>query len=215
MGWPTAMDYAATAPFDLFNDTLRGFMNTSVDMLECPDELLAAIKTSTKQQIKTIKAQFAMNEHCKTVTFFCHNGMDSFMSREQFETFYWPSLLECVKTVIECGGTPRLYFEDSYDSKLDIIARDLPANKCIVVATNWNLEKTKELFAGKICIEGCINGVLLEHGTPEQVIADVKRKIDILAPGGGYFMDTDVALDVAKPENLHALFNTAREYIKY
>ena len=104
--------------------------------------------------------------------------------------------------------------EDKFDAKMDIFANELPAGKCIVNIINSDKERTKDLFAGKVCVEGGVDGVLLQHGTKEQVIADVKRNIDILGPGGGYFLDTTVSLDVAKPENLHALFDTAASYLK-
>ncbi|MCI8991919.1 MAG: hypothetical protein HFG80_04185 [Eubacterium sp.] len=215
MGFPSATDAAVSAPFDLFNDVLRGFMNTTMDMVEYPDELLAAIETSTKMQVREIKNTFRRSPFVKTVTFFCHNGFDMFMSREQFQTFYWPGLKKCVEAVIEEGGIPRIFLEDKYDDKMDIIANELPAGKCIVNIINCNRERTKELFAGKICIQGGVDGILLQHGSPEDVVKNVKEAIDILAPGGGYFLDTSVSLDVAKPENLHALFETAQNYIKY
>lgn len=215
MGWPSAVDYAASSPFDLFNDTLRGFLNTTMDMIEYPDELLKALETSTKMQIRTIKAQFAMNPFLKTVCFFIHNGMDMFMSVEQYKTFYWPGLKACIEAVIEMGGTPHIYLEDKYDDKMDIFVNELPPKKCIFTLINCDLKAAKEKFADKICISGGVNGALLQYGTKEQVIADVKNAIDILAPGGGYFLNCDVSLDVAKPENLHALFDTARNYMKY
>ncbi len=215
MGWPNGCDTAFSAPFDLFNDTLRGFLNTTMDMIEYPDELLEALKTSTKMQVRAIKKAFATQPFMKTGVFFIHNGMDMFMSREQFKTFFWPGLKECVHTVIECGGIPHIYIEDKYDDKLDIFADELPAGKVIMTLVNCDLEKAKELFAGKICISGGIDGTLLQYGTPEEVTANVKHAIDVLAPGGGYFLNTDMSLDVAKPENLRALFETARNYMKY
>lgn len=215
MGWPNGCDMAFSAPFDLFNDTLRGFLNTTMDMIEYPDELLEALKTSTKMQVRTIKKTFATQPFMKTGVFFIHNGMDMFMSREQFQTFFWPGLKECIIAVIECGGIPHIYLEDKYDDKLDIFASELPAGKCIMTLVNCNLERAKELFTGKICISGGVDGTLLQYGTKDQVIANVKNAIDILAPGGGYFLNTDMSLDVAKPENLHAMFETARSYMKY
>ena len=215
LGWPGAIDYAATAPFDLFNDTLRGFLNTTMDMIEYPDELLAALETSTRQQVKTIRAQFAMNPFLKTVCFFIHNGMDMFMSLEQYKTFYWPGLKACIEAVIELGGIAHVYLEDKYDDKLDLFANELPAGNWIFTLINCDLEKAKEKFAGRICIGGGVDGTLLQYGTREQVVDNVKHAIDILAPGGGYFLNCDVSLDVAKSENLHALFDTARNYRKF
>ncbi|MCD8148591.1 MAG: hypothetical protein LUE92_03290 [Clostridiales bacterium] len=215
MGWPSANDMACSSPFDLFNDSMRGLLNTTMDMIDYPDELLAAIETSTKMQVRYIKNTFITQPYVKTMTFFIHNGMDMFMSREQFQTFYWPGLKTCIETVIEMGGIPQIYLEDKFDDKLDIFADELPAGKCIFTLINCNLEKAKEKFAGKICISGGVDGTLLQYGTKEEVAANVKHAIDILAPGGGYYLNCDVSLDVAKPENLHTLFDTARSYMKY
>ena len=128
---------------------------------------------------------------------------------------YWPGLKACIEAVIECGGVPHIYLEDKYDDKLDIFADELPAGKCIMTLINCNMERAKELFAGKICISGGVDAALLEYGTVDEVVKNVKHSIDILAPGGGYFLNADMSLDNAKPENLHALFETANTYMKY
>ena len=215
MGFPSLCDQAAIAPFDIFNDTLRGFMNTTMDMITCPDALLAAINACTKIQVRAIKNIFKTQPFAKNIVFFLHNGFDMFMSREQFQTFYWPGVKALVDAVIECGGTPNLYVEDCYDNKMDIIVNDLPANKCILTLINCNVEKWKAACQGKICLSGGVNTTLLQFGTPEQVVQNVKETIDLWAPGGGYMLNTDAAIDIAKPENMHALFDTARNYIKY
>ena len=212
MGWPNLCDQGLVAPFDVFNDTLRGFMNTTMDMIEYPDELLAALETCTKIQVRSIKNQFKTQPFMKNVIFFLHNGFDSFMSREQFRTFYWPGLKACVEAVIECGGIPNLYIEDKYDSKMDIIVNDLPANKCILTLINCNVEKWKEACQGRITLSGGVDGTLLSYGTPDQVVRSVKNTLDLWSPGGGYLLNCDVALDKAKPENLHAMFDTVRNY---
>ena len=215
MGWPSACDQAGIAPFDMFNDTLRGFLNTTMDMIEYPDELLAALEACTKICVRSIKNTFATQPFVKNYVFFIHNGFDMFMSREQFQTFYWPGLKACIDAVIECGGTPNIYIEDKYDSKMDIIVNDLPANKCILTLINCDVEKWKAACQGKVALSGGVDGSLLNYGTPEDVVKNVKAAIDMWAPGGGYFLNCDVSLDVAKPENLHALFDTAATYIKY
>lgn len=215
MGWPSMCDQGACAPFDIFNDTLRGFLNTTMDMIECPDELLKALETCTKIQVRSIKNTFATQPFCKNMVFFIHNGFDMFMSREQWQTFYWPGLKACIEAVIECGGTPHVYVEDKYDSKMDIFAKELPAGKCIFTIINCNVEKTKELFQGKIALTGGLDGTILRYGTKEDVIKNVKDTIDLWAPGGGYMMNCDVSLDDAKAENLHVMFDTARNYMKY
>lgn len=78
-GFPTAAEYYGTVPFDMFNDTLRGLINTTMDTMECPDELLRALETATRIQVKNIKDTMA-SRPIKTVAFYVHNGTDEFMS---------------------------------------------------------------------------------------------------------------------------------------
>lgn len=214
-GFPSGADLVTSAPFDIFNDTLRGFLNVSMDMYECPDELLTAVNAATKIQVRYLRNTIK-SRPMGIIGFMLHNGYDMFMSKEQFETFYWPGLKACIDVCIENNVTPWLYVEDSYMSKLDIIERDVPAHKCIMTFTGTNdMAKVKERFAGKYCLKGGVEGTLLQHGTKEQVIQAVKNAIDIYAPGGGFILDCDVTVDVAKEENLKAFFETARNYMKY
>ncbi len=62
---------------------------------------------------------------------------------------------------------------------------------------------------------GC-DPVLLQNGTPAEVTAEVKRRIDDLAPGGGYVFGSvhNIQANVP-PQNIVAMFQTAREYGVY
>jgi len=40
----------------------------------------------------------------------------------------------------------------------------------------------------------------------------VTEVLDRWSVGGGYLLDSNIALDIAKPENLRAMFETARNY---
>jgi uroporphyrinogen-III decarboxylase len=43
----------------------------------------------------------------------------------------------------------------------------------------------------------------------------VKKLIDTVGQDGGYFIAPGAVIDNARPENLHAFIQTAREYGKY
>ena len=49
----------------------------------------------------------------------------------------------------------------------------------------------------------------------DQVVAEVKRRIDVFAPGGGFVLSSCNSMIDVKPENILAMFETAREYGKY
>jgi len=60
---------------------------------------------------------------------------------------------------------------------------------------------------------GCDTQHTLPRGTPEEVAAEVKRLLDIVAPGGGYVFNQvhNIQADVP-PENVVAMLETARSY---
>ena len=209
-GWPNNADLVASVPFDLFNDTLRGMTATFYDILECPELLERAVEKSTRIAVRGLKEAMARQKP-RTVHFYLHNGTDIFMSRNQFLRFYWPGLKAMVECVAEFGGIAKVVTEDKYDAKLDILAT-LPKGHTIIQLVNSDLELAKRTFSGKVCFSGGVDASLLAYGTVEQVIENVKETLDICTPGGGYILDVSAALDLGKPENLRAMFETAREY---
>ena len=80
-----------------------------------------------------------------------------------------------------------------------------------------DLKMLKKDFGADICFWG--GGVDTQHtlpfGTPQEVSDEVKRCIDILAPGGGFVFGTVHNITQGVPlENVIAAFETAREYGK-
>ena len=60
---------------------------------------------------------------------------------------------------------------------------------------------------------GCDTRQILNRGTPEQVKEDVRRNIEILAPGGGFvFNPIHNILPDVPPENIEAMFAALDEY---
>jgi uroporphyrinogen decarboxylase len=53
----------------------------------------------------------------------------------------------------------------------------------------------------------------LNHGTPQEVKDDVRRRLDILAPGGGFVFNTihNILPDVP-PENIVAMYEAVEEF---
>jgi uroporphyrinogen decarboxylase len=54
-----------------------------------------------------------------------------------------------------------------------------------------------------------------QEGTEEDIRAEVQRRIDSLAPGGGYVLSTCNHILGAPPENVVAMFEEARTYGRY
>ena len=147
----------------------------------------------------------------KRVMFWMHKGMDGFMNPEQFEKFYWQPFLKVINALVDMGVTPVIYTEGPYDTRLEQM-EGLPAGKCVVHFEKVDLQRAKDTVGKDCCITASFPIYLLEHGTKQEVVDEVKRQIDICAPGGGFIWDTNASIQVVKRENLEAMYDTVRDY---
>ncbi len=75
----------------------------------------------------------------------------------------------------------------------------------------------KDTFGGRLFFHGCISTAgPVAFGTPADTADDVRRTLEIMAPGGGYCLAPTHALqDNSSTANVVALYETAREYGRY
>ena len=71
--------------------------------------------------------------------------------------------------------------------------------------------RLKREFGARLCFNGAINTQsVLPHGTPEDVRAEVRRRIKDLAPGGGYILSSVHCIQPdVPPENFCAMIDEA------
>ena len=122
------------------------------------------------------------------------------------------SRLPHVKTFLHSCGSIWELLPDLIDAGLDIL------NPVQFTAANMDLVSLKKEFGKELTFWG--GGVdtqsTLNNGTPEQVSDEVKRILDILAPGGGFvFAPVHNIQDDVSPENFWAMWDTLQEYGKY
>ncbi len=211
-GFPAYFGGGCKAPFDILGDTLRGMRGVILDMFRCPDKVIAAC-----ERLVPVALDWALKRPplgTPIVFLPLHKGADGFMSDEQFQTFYWPTLRAVLLGLIEEGIVPFLFAEGRYGSRLEAIM-DLPKGKTVWLFDQTDMVRAKETIGQVACIQGNVPLSLLHAGTIDQVVDYTKNLIDTAGKGGGYILDMGAVADDGRPENLHAMIKTAKEYGVY
>ena len=117
-----------------------------------------------------------------------------------------------VKTFMHSCGAIREILPDLIEAGLDIL------NPVQFTAAGMDLKELKRDFGDVLTFWG--GGVdtqsTLNNGNPQKVADEVKRIIDILAPGGGFvFAPVHNIQDDVPPENFWAMWDTLQKYGKY
>jgi uroporphyrinogen decarboxylase len=81
-------------------------------------------------------------------------------------------------------------------------------------AKGMESEGLKQAFGDQVVFHGAIDQPAQE-GSEEDIRAEVRKRIDALAPGGGYVLSTCNHILGAPPENVVAMFEEARTYGRY
>jgi len=201
LGWP---------PFDMLGDTMRGSYGILTDMYDRPEKILAVLEKFTKMAIdNAIAATDASGR--KIVFIALHKGIDSFMSKEFFAKFYWPTLQEYLVGLIEADLLPHVYVEGAYNTRLDFL-KDIPKGKVIYNFETTDMFTAKKELGDIACIAGNVPNDMLMIGTPEEVDEYCKRLIGECGQGGGFMLDSSALIDNAKPENVRAMFESIEKY---
>jgi uroporphyrinogen-III decarboxylase len=212
-GFPALWDGPAKPPFDMIGDTLRGTRGIMVDMYRQPDKLLKALDVMTPLVIK-MGISGVKGSGVPIVAVVMHKGADGFLSDEQYKKFYWPSFRELLIGLINEGIVPFLFIEGGYNTRLEII-RDLPKGKVIYWLDRTDMTRAKKILGNVGCIGGNVPPDLLAVGTPQQVKDYARKLIDTVGKGGGFILGNGTVIEDAKPENIHAIVDAAKEYGAY
>jgi hypothetical protein len=213
LGFPTLLGGFTKAPFDVIGDTLRGTKGIMLDIYRQPDKLLKAMEALTPLMIKMGVGSAQMTGN-PLIFIPLHKGADGFLSDEQFKKFYWPTLKQVILGLIEGGCVPLPAAEGGYSSRLNVV-KDLPKGKTLWMIDLTDMAKVKETLGKNVCLMGNVPSAMLNLGTPQEVRDYVKNLIDKAGKGGGLIICNGAFFDHAKPENVKAMVDTAKEYGVY
>ena len=212
LGIPPELGGSAKAPYDILADTLRGTKGIMVDRFRRPAKILAATERFVPLMIDLAVRQ-AARAHAPLIFFWLHKGADSFMSPDDFRTFYWPTLKAVMIGLIEQGIVPVLFAQGGYTRRLDILADDdLPAGGPLWWFDQTDMAAANRALGGRACVAGNVPSALLALASPREVEEYVIGLLDTCAGDGGFFLRNGASLDDAKAENLRAMIETGRNW---
>jgi uroporphyrinogen decarboxylase len=142
------------------------------------------------------------------------------MSPTMFRRFYKPRMQRLVESIRKrtrarvylhsCGSISRM-IPDLIECGIEVL------NPVQVNAAEMDSARLKREFGKDLTFwgGGC-DPVVLQTGTPRDVVEEVKRRIHDLAPGGGFVFGSvhNIQANVP-PENIVAMFDAAREFGGY
>ena len=111
--------------------------------------------------------------------------------------------------LLHTDGAVAPFIPDFIEMKVDAV------NPIQVSAAGMDTKELKREFGQDITFwgAGCDSQTILPFGTPKEVEDEVKRRIDDLAPGGGFVFSSIHNVQAGVPsENVVTMFKTAREY---
>lgn len=192
-GYPVFGSTVIGAPFDEFADYVRGLITLCMDIKTDPELVDEAVNRWADESIPNGIAN-AKLQHAEYVFIPLHAGVDNFMSTDDYNKHYWPTLKRLICALIDADITPVVLCEGKYYTRLETLT-DVPKGKVMYIFEDIDFAQAKKILGGTACIGGGMPTQYLMSGSKERVIEHTKKMMDICAPGGGYIMSNSLSLD--------------------
>jgi len=213
-GMPSAIAGIFKAPFDILADKLRGWVGLTFDLFERPDKVMSACE-ALMPHLLHVAAGSADPDKKVPIGFWMHRGCVPFISPDQFDRFYWPTLKPIIEELWDRGHQVMFYAEGDWNAHLHRFA-ELPDRSIVYHVDHADIFEVHRAIGHKFALSGGIPNWLLAYRTPEDIRQYCKEVIDGVAGDGGYVMAASAIIqNDAKIENMIALTEFTREYGVY
>jgi uroporphyrinogen-III decarboxylase len=202
------------APLDILADKLRGYVGLAFDLMEIPEKVEQACR-ALMPHLGHLALSSADPQKQIPIPIWMHRGCTPFISRDHFETIYWPTLRPIVDALWAQGNQVLFYAEGKWDAHLERFA-ELPAGSIVYHIDRSDPALVHRILGDKFCLSGGVPNTLLAFGTPAEVKAHCRSLIETIGGEGGFIMDASAIMqNDASLENLRAMTDATREYGAY
>jgi len=202
------------SPFDIIADKFRGYIGLTMDLYERPDQVLAAAEALMPHMLHIALSTADPNKELP-ITIWMHRGCVPFVTPEQFDKFFWPTLKPIIEEIWAHGHQTLFYAEGKWKHHWNRF-RELPAASIIYHCDRDDVFEAHHALGDRFAISGGIPNYLLSFGEPAEVRSFCKKVIDEVARDGGYIMDAGAIMqNDTSIENIKAMTEFTREYGVY
>ncbi|NLZ93139.1 MAG: hypothetical protein GX922_03855 [Firmicutes bacterium] len=181
-GAPRGSGGFTAAPYDFIADQLRSFSGISKDIRRHREELKEACEAILPLMFKM---GLPSNPHPEgAVGTPLH--MPTFMREKDFMEVWMPTYKKMLENYAALGVRVSAFCEDDWTRYLDNLL-ELPAGTKLMFEYG-DPKQIKDKLGKKFLLQGLYPIDLIKHGTKQECIDKVKELLDIMMPGGGYYL---------------------------
>lgn len=205
---------------------MRGYEQFYLDMLANPEMVHAIMERILEVNMQYWeRALEAVGENVLVIS--CADDLGSqdslLVSLDLYKELIWPYHKKLFSFIKSKAKTKVYIFFHNDGAIMETIPLLIEAgvdilNPFQVNCKGMDTKKFKKEFGKDITIWGgsCDNQIIMPFGTPQQVRDETRRRIEDLAPGGGFiFAPIHVIQQGVPPENIMAWWETLQEYGDY
>lgn len=202
------------APLDILGDKLRGYVALAFDLMEIPEKVQQACQ-ALMPHLGYLALTGADPDKQIPIPIWMHRGSVPFISKQHFETIYWPTLKPIVEALWAQGNQVLFYAEGKWDAHLERFA-ELPEGSIIFHIDRTDAAQAQDVLGRRFCLSGGLPNTLMAFGKPEEVAAHCRKLIETLGAEGGYIMDASAIMqNDVRIDNLKAMTDATVEFGVY
>lgn len=196
-------------PVDTLFDYCRGFKGTLTDLRRQPDKVKAAC-----DKLWEVFNLPKLDHPVAKFPYACHmTHIAPYLSPKQFAEIYWPYEKMWIERAAAAGAKVWIMMEGSWKNVWHHFL-EVPKDSCILHVDDDDICQAKKELGDHQIIEGGLKVAAVRTESIEKIKDDIKRVIDVCAPGDGFLFCTDKAWispgDVN--QNLIDAYNFVHEY---